>query len=82
NKALSRRLQEKIQAGDLVIHYADDTYFYDVFARLGNSHPTKLLTEKRLEVLKPLRKQLETITFDNVDAYKQKGTPEQNYLYN
>ncbi|MDG3142986.1 PBECR4 domain-containing protein [Streptococcus suis] len=82
NKALSRRLQEKIQAGDLVIHYADDTYFYDVFNRLGNSHPTKLLTEKRLAVLKPLRKQLETITLDNVDAYKQKGTPEQDYLYN
>lgn len=82
NKALSRRLQEKIQAGDLLIHYADDAYFYDVFNRLGNSHPTKLLTEKRLAVLKPLRKQLETITLDNVDAYKQKGTPEQDYLYN
>ncbi|WP_438832404.1 PBECR4 domain-containing protein [Streptococcus pluranimalium] len=82
NKALSRRLQEKIQAGDLVIHYADDAYFSDVFNRLGNSHPTKLLTEKRLAVLKPLRKQLETIRLDNVDAYKEKGTPEQDYLYN
>lgn len=82
NKALSRSLQEKIQAGELVIHYADDAYFYDVFNRLGNSHPTKPLTEKRLAVLKPLRKQLETITLDNVDAYKEKGIPEQNYLYN
>ncbi|RRA59957.1 DUF3991 domain-containing protein [Streptococcus agalactiae] len=81
NKALSRRLQEKIQVGELTIRYADDAYFYDVFNRLGNSHPTKLLTEKRLEVLKPLRKQLEMITLDNVDAYKQKGTPEQDYLY-
>lgn len=81
NKALSRRLQEKIQVGELTIRYADDAYFYDVFNRLGNNHPTKLLTEKRLEVLKPLRKQLEMITLDNVDAYKQKGTPEQDYLY-
>lgn len=67
--------------GELTIRYADDAYFYDVFNRLGNNHPTKLLTEKRLEVLKPLRKQLEMITLDNVDAYKQKGTPEQDYLY-
>lgn len=81
NEALVGRLENRIKSGDLSVQFADDVYFYDVFYKTGNSHPMKSLTDKRLELLKPTRAILESITDRNVDLYKEKGTPEQDALY-
>lgn len=53
NEALTKSLNNRIQSGELSIEFAPDFYLYDVFAKLGNSHPTKYLNDKRMEVLSP-----------------------------
>ena len=47
NEALIKRLNNRIQSGELSIEFAPDFYLYDVFAKLGNSHPTKYLSDKK-----------------------------------
>lgn len=81
NAELVNRLEERIKAGDLSISFETDVYLYDVFAKLGNSHPFKYLNDKRLEVLAPLRPMLAAIDDKTVDLYKNKGTTEQDTLY-
>ena len=81
NEALTKDLNNRIQSGELSIEFAPDFYLYDVFAKLGNSHPTKYLNDKRMEVLSPIRSLLSSIDDQTVDLYKKKGTPEQDSLY-
>ena len=81
NEALTKRLNNRIQSGELLIEFAPDFYLYDVFAKLGNSHPTKYLNAKRMEVLSPIHSLLTSIDDRTVDLYKKKGTSEQDSLY-
>ena len=81
NEALTKRLNNRIQSGELSIEFAPDFYLYDVFAKLGNSHPTKYLNDKRMEVLSSIHSLLSSIDDRTVDLYKKKGTPEQDSLY-
>ena len=81
NEALTKELNNRIQSGELSIEFAPDFYLYDVFAKLGNSHPAKYLNDKRMEVLSPIRSLLSSIDDQTVDLYKKKGTPEQDSLY-
>ena len=81
NEALTKVLNNRIQSGELSIEFAPDFYLYDVFAKLGNSHPTKYLNDKRMEVLSPIHSLLSSIDERTVDLYKKKGTPEQDSLY-
>ena len=81
NEVLTKRLNNRIQSGELSIEFAPDFYLYDVFAKLGNSHPTKYLNDKRMEVLSPIHSLLSSINDQTIDLYKKKGTPEQDSLY-
>ncbi len=81
NEALTKGLNNRIQSGELSIEFAPDFYLYDVFAKLGNSHPTKYLSDKKMEVLSPIHSLLTSIDDQTIDLYKKKGTPEQDSLY-
>ena len=81
NEALTKSLNNRIQSGELSIEFAPDFYLYDVFAKLGNSHPTKYLSDKKMEVLSPIHSLLTSIDNQTIDLYKKKGTPEQDSLY-
>ncbi|VSN46556.1 putative conjugative transposon membrane protein [Streptococcus pneumoniae] len=81
NEALTKSLNNRIQSGELSIEFAPDFYLYDVFAKLGNSHPTKYLSDKKMEVLSPIHSLLTFIDDQTIDLYKKKGTPEQDSLY-
>ena len=81
NEALTKSLNNRIQSGGLSIEFAPDFYLYDVFAKLGNSHPTKYLNAKRMEVLSPIHSLLTSLDDQTTDLYKKKGTPEQDSLY-
>ena len=81
NESLTKSLNNRIQSGELSIEFAPDFYLYDVFAKLGNSHPTKYLNDKRMEVLSPIHSLLTSIDDQTIDLYKTKGTPEQDSLY-
>ena len=81
NEALTKELNNRIQSGELSIEFAPDFYLYDVFAKLGNSHPTKYLSDKKMEVLSPIHSLLASIDDQTIDLYKKKGTPEQDSLY-
>ena len=81
NEALTKKLNNRIQSGELSIEFAPDFYLYDVFAKLGNSHPTKYLSDKKMEVLSPIHSLLTSIDDQTIDLYKKKGTPEQDSLY-
>ena len=82
NEALTKKLNNRVQSGELSIEFAPDFYlYYDVFAKLGNSHPTKYLNDKRMEVLSPIHSLLTSIDDQTIDLYKKKGTPEQDSLY-
>ncbi len=82
-KNLEESVKQKIASGDLSINVDDDVYAYLVFNGLGHSHPMQTLTEKRLDTLysTDILEQLKAVTDENVDAYKTKGTPEQDRLY-
>ena len=81
NEVLTKKLNNRIQSGELSIEFAPDFYLYDVFAKLGNSHPTKYLSDKKMEVLSPIHSLLTSIDDQTIDLYKKKGTPEQDSLY-
>lgn len=81
NEELVERLEHRIQSGELSIHFDTDVYFYDVIGNLGNSHPLQYVNEKRLEVLAPIRPILASIDDETVNLYKNKGTMEQDSLY-
>ncbi|CDO19160.1 CHC2 zinc finger family protein [Streptococcus gallolyticus] len=82
-EAFKESIKQKLSSGELSINVDDDVYAYMVFNGFGNSHPLKTLTAERLIALRSsdVIEQLRTITDENVDAYKIKGTPEQERLY-
>ena len=82
-KNFEESVKQKIASGDLSINVDDDVYAYLVFNGLGHSHPLKTLTDERLVALhsSDIPEQLRAITEENVDAYKTKGTVEQDRLY-
>ncbi|MFC3928839.1 PBECR4 domain-containing protein [Streptococcus caprae] len=81
NEELVKQLEARIKAGEISITFDTDIYLSDVFGNLGNSHPLQYMTDKRLEVLAPLRPILSSIDDKTVDLYKNKGTMEQDSLY-
>ena len=82
-KNLKESVKQKIASGDLSINVDDDVYAYLVFNGLGHSYPLKTVTDERLVALhsSDIPEQLRAITEENVDAYKTKGTVEQDRLY-
>lgn len=74
-------LTDKLQAGELHVQLDDATYFYQLVRKTGWSHPMQQLSDKGIEALKPYRELFESITADTIDAYKTKGSPEQDRLY-
>ena len=82
-KKFEESVKQKIASGDLSINVDDDVYAYLVFNGLGHSHPLKTVTDDRLVALhsSDIPEQLRAITEENVDAYKTKGTVEQDRLY-
>ncbi|WP_288623885.1 PBECR4 domain-containing protein [uncultured Streptococcus sp.] len=82
-KNFEESVKQKIASGDLSVNVDDDVYAYLVFNGLGHSHPLKTLTAERLVALNSsdIPEQLRAITEENVDAYKTKGTVEQDRLY-
>ncbi|MCU0081784.1 PBECR4 domain-containing protein [Streptococcus danieliae] len=81
NEQLVKRLEKRIKSGELMISFDTDVYLYDVFKKLGNSYPTKYVNDKRFEILAPLRPILASIDDETVNLYKEKGTVEQDSLY-
>lgn len=81
NQELMKKLNSRIKSGELTIKFAPDVYLYDVISKLGNSHPTKYLNNKRMEVFSSVYSILASIDDQTVDLYKEKFTPEQDTLY-
>lgn len=81
NQKLMDILNSRIKSGELTIKFAPDFYIYDVISKLGNSHPTKYLNNKRMEVYSSIHSILTSIDDQTVNLYKEKFTPEQNTLY-
>ena len=81
NQTLMENLNSRIKSGELTIKFAPDFYIYDVIVKLGNSHPTKYLNNKRMEVFSSIHSILTSIDDQTVKLYKEKFTPEQDTLY-
>lgn len=81
NQELMKNLNSRIKSGELTIKFAPDFYIYDVISKLGNSHPTKYLNNKRIEVYSSIHSILTSIDDQTVNLYKEKFTPEQDTLY-
>ncbi|MCC9714154.1 toprim, partial [Streptococcus agalactiae] len=81
NEELVKQLEARIKAGETSITFDTDIYLSDVFGNLGNIHPLKYINAKRLDVLAPLQPILASIDDKTVDLYKNKGTVEQDSLY-
>ncbi|MHA2628989.1 PBECR4 domain-containing protein [Streptococcus agalactiae] len=80
-KGLSEAVQSQIQAGALRITLSDEAYFYTLVNYTGWSHPMQQLKPQALENLKEYRTFFESINDTNIDRFKEKGTPEQNQMY-
>ncbi|KAF1103111.1 hypothetical protein B8U81_03070 [Streptococcus agalactiae] len=80
-KGLSEAVQSQIQAGALRITLSDEAYFYTLVNYTGWSHPMQQLKPQALESLKEYRTFFESINDTNIDRFKEKGTPEQNQMY-
>ncbi|MCI7677668.1 MAG: PBECR4 domain-containing protein, partial [Streptococcus orisratti] len=78
---LSEVVQSQIQAGALRITLSDEAYFYTLVNYTGWSHPMQQLKPKAVESLKEYRTFFESINDTNIDRFKEKGTPEQNQMY-
>lgn len=80
-KNLTQAVQSQIQAGVLSVTLSDEAYFYTVVNYTGWSHPMQQLKPEALERLKEYRPFFESINDTNIDRFKEKGTPEQNQMY-
>ncbi|MFD3123801.1 PBECR4 domain-containing protein [Streptococcus agalactiae] len=78
---LSEAVQSQIQAGALRITLSDEAYFYTLVNYTGWSHPMQQLKPQVLESLKEYRTFFESINDTNIERFKEKGTPEQNQMY-
>lgn len=80
-KGLSEAVQSQIKAGVLQIALSDEVYFYTLVNYTGWSHPMQQLKPKAMEGLKEHRAFFESINDTNINRFKEKGTPEQNQMY-
>lgn len=80
-KNLTQAVQSQIQAGVLSITLSDEAYFYTLVNYTGWSHPMQQLKPEALEKLKEYRPFFESINDTNIERFKEKGTPEQNQMY-
>lgn len=80
-KNLTQAVQSQIQAGVLSVTLSDEAYFYTLVNYTGWSHPMQQLKPEALEKLKEHRPFLESINDTNIERFKEKGTPEQNQMY-
>lgn len=78
---LSEAVQSQIKAGILQITLSDEVYFYTLVNYTGWSHPMRQLKPKAMEGLKEHRAFFESINDTNINRFKEKGTPEQNQMY-
>ena len=80
-KNLTQAVQSQIQAGVLSVTLSDEAYFYTLVNYTGWSHPMQQLKPEALEKLKEHRLFFESINDTNIERFKEKGTPEQNQMY-
>lgn len=80
-KTLTESVQNKIQKGQLSIHLSDEVYFYTLVNYTGWSYPMQQLRPEALDALKEHRSFFESINETNIERFKEKGTPEQNQMY-
>lgn len=80
-KGFKEAVQSQIQAGVLSITLSDESYFYTLVNYTGWSHPMQQLKPEALEKLKEHRPFFESINDTNIERFKEKGTPEQNQMY-
>ncbi|MFS9454914.1 PBECR4 domain-containing protein [Streptococcus anginosus] len=80
-KNLTQAVQSQIQAGVLSVTLSDEAYFYTLVNYTGWSHPMQQLKPEALEKLKEHRPFFESINDTNIERFKEKGTPEQNQMY-
>lgn len=80
-KTLTESVQNKIQRGQLSIHLSDEVYFYTLVNYTGWSYPMQQLRPEALDALKEHRSFFESINETNIERFKEKGTPEQNQMY-
>ena len=80
-KVLKKLFKSQIQAGVLSITLSDEAYFYTLVNYTGWSHPMQQLKPEALEKLKEHRPFFESINDTNIERFKEKGTPEQNQMY-
>lgn len=80
-KTLTESVQNKIQRGQLSIHLSNEVYFYTLVNYTGWSYPMQQLRPTALDVLKEHRSFFESINETNIERFKEKGTPEQNQMY-
>lgn len=80
-KGFKEAVQSQIQAGVLSITLSDEAYFYTLVNYTGWSHPMQQLKPEALEKLKEHRPFFESINDTNIERFKEKGTPEQNQMY-
>lgn len=80
-KTLTESVQNKIQRGQLSIHLSDEVYLYTLVNYTGWSYPMQQLKPAALDVLKEHRSFFESINETNIERFKEKGTPEQNQMY-
>ncbi|WP_219122764.1 PBECR4 domain-containing protein [Streptococcus constellatus] len=78
---LTQAVQSQIQAGVLSVTLSDEAYFYTLVNYTGWSHPMQQLKPEVLEKLKEHRPFFESINDTNIERFKEKGTPEQNQMY-
>ncbi|AXQ78568.1 toprim [Streptococcus chenjunshii] len=78
---LSEAVQSQIRAGNLRVTLSDEAYFYTLVNYTGWSHPMQQLKPKAIDSLKEYRTFFESINDTNIDHFKEKGTPEQNQMY-
>lgn len=80
-KTLTESVQNKIQRGQLSIHLSDEVYFYTLVNYTGWSYPMQQLRPEALDALKEHRSFFESINETNIERFKEKGTREQNQMY-
>ena len=80
-KNLTQAVQSQIQAGVLSVTLSDEAYFYTLVNYTGWSHLMQQLKPEVLEKLKEHRPFFESINDTNIERFKEKGTPEQNQMY-
>lgn len=80
-KNLTQAVQSQIQAGVLSVTLSDEAYFYTLVNYTGWSHPMQQLKPEVLKKLKEHRPFFESINDTNIERFKEKGTPEQNQMY-